>query len=105
MYTNSHDSAHAKRKRALTRGALLIGVSGLLCASAQATFSIDAHVVAAGSSAQSTNPCFRLNATVGEPADGYMSSGTLSLNGGFRAIAANGTPSDEIFFTSFEACP
>lgn len=97
-YTNPHTLL-------LARAALLIGVSGLLCASAQASFTFDAHVVAAGASVQATNACFRLAATVGEPADGAMAGGTFALNAGFRAVVASTAPGEEIFFNGFEACP
>lgn len=76
----------------------------LLCslyASAQ-TFSIDAHVIAAGSTARSSSQCFRMRATIAEPVAGYSSSTDYSLIAGFVAVAP---PSgDDIFFSGFEDC-
>jgi len=67
------------------------------------TFSIDAHVIAAGSSARSASPCFRLRATIAEPAPGYSASATYALSAGFRAASANAL-SDDLFFDGFEDC-
>ena len=67
-------------------------------------FSIDAHVLAAGTSARSSSPCFRLQATIAEPAPGYSSSTDFSLWAGFRALTADAVR-DDIFFSGFEACP
>jgi hypothetical protein len=65
-------------------------------------FSIDAHVVAAGSSVRAKSPCFRLQATIAEPAPGYSASAGFSLAAGFRAASSgNG---DDIFFDGFEDC-
>lgn len=84
---------------------LLACAFGAIDAAGQ-TFSIDAHVVSAGSSALSSSPCFRLQATIAEPTVGTSTSGTgvYSLTAGFQAVVPD-APNDEIFFSGFEACP
>ena len=67
------------------------------------TFSIDAHVVSAGSSVVSASPCFRLRATLAEPVAGYSSSPTYAVTAGFRAAAPSA--GDDLFFNGFEVCP
>ena len=81
---------------------LLAFACGAIDATGQ-TFSIDAHVVSAGSSVQSTSACFRMRATIAEPVAGYSSSTNYSITAGFQAV----TPiaNDEIFSSGFEACP
>jgi hypothetical protein len=65
-------------------------------------YSITAHILASGNSAQAASPCFRMNAVVGEPVAGYSSSTDYTLNAGFFAVAAPG--SDGIFSSGFEDC-
>ena len=67
------------------------------------TFSIDAYVMSAGTSVHSGSPCFRMQATIAEPAPGYSSSATYSLSAGFRYVTQN-IGSDAIFFAGFEDC-
>ena len=67
-------------------------------------YSIDAHIIATGTSARSGNACNRLRATIAEPVAGYSSSVDYEIIAGFRAIAASTTP-DDIFFSGFEVCP
>jgi len=81
---------------------LLAFACGAIDAAAQ-TFSIDAHVVSAGSPALS-GPCFRLQATIAEPVAGYSSGITYAVYAGFQAVAADAT-NEEIFSSGFEACP
>jgi hypothetical protein len=69
-----------------------------------ATYSIDAHIFAAGSAVQSSNACYRLHATLAEPAVGYATNPGYALSTGFRAIAQT-LARDDLFFSSFEACP
>ena len=67
------------------------------------TFSIDTYVMSAGTSVRSGSPCFRMQATIAEPAAGYSSSTGYSLYAGFRYVTqSNG--SDTIFFAGFEDC-
>lgn len=68
------------------------------------TYTLDAHIVASGSSATSSNACYRLRATIGEPVAGYAANADHALSAGFRAIA-QGQPGDDLFFSGFEACP
>jgi hypothetical protein len=80
---------------------LLACVTGAIDATGQ-TFSIDAHVVGAGSVLQSS-PCFRLQSTLAEPVAGYSFSTTYSLSAGFQAVLP--VANDEVFSSGFEACP
>ena len=81
---------------------LLAFASSAIDATGQ-TFSIDAHVVSAGS-AVLHGPCFRLQATIAEPIAGYSSSATYSLSAGFQSVAPD-VANEEIFSSGFEACP
>lgn len=74
-----------------------------LHAGAPTIYSIDAHVIAAGSSVRAQNSCFRLISTIAEPVAGYSASANYSLDGGFLANL-NITPGDDVFFDGFEGC-
>lgn len=91
--------------RPLFRAALasIAVVSCLSIHAAAQNYSIDAHVFAAGTSVRSGNACFRLDATLAEPAAGYASSADYSIAAGFRAIAPT-LDSNDIFFAGFEDC-
>lgn len=65
-------------------------------------FSVDAHIMSAGTSAQSASTCFRLTSTIAEPVSGYSTSTDFSLLAGFRAAAPSAN--DDIFFSGFEDC-
>jgi hypothetical protein len=86
----------------------LLAVSALvLCplVSGQASsdiYSIDAHIIAAGSSVQAKSSCFRMHAVIAEPVAGFSSSTDFALNAGFIAVAA--PASDDVFFSGFEDC-
>ena len=67
-------------------------------------YSIDAHVISAGTSSLSGSPCFRMQATIAEPVAGYSSSANYSFSAGFRAVTQSTGP-DDIFFSGFEVCP
>ena len=67
-------------------------------------YSIDAHVISAGTSTLSGNPCFRMQATIAEPVAGYSSSAIYAFSAGFRAVTRSVGP-DDIFFSGFEVCP
>lgn len=67
------------------------------------TFSINEYVMSAGTSVRSGSSCFRMQATIAEPAPGYSSSATYSLSAGFRYATQN-LGSDAIFFAGFEDC-
>ena len=82
-------------------GAGLIGAAAASLAGSQ-TFSIDAHVFSAGTSVQSTNSCYRLEAVIGEPVAAYSQSASYSVNAGF--LNATSAASDSLFATSFEDC-
>jgi hypothetical protein len=88
-----------------TRLAIAVAMScalGSIHATSQ-TFSIDAHVISAGTSERSGSPCFRLQATMAEPVAGYSFSADYAISAGFRA-AAQGAAHDDIFFSAFEDC-
>lgn len=65
-------------------------------------FSIDAHVVAAGTSVRSSSACFRLDATIGEAVAWISSSTDYTASAGFRARAV--AAADTVFFSGFEDC-
>jgi hypothetical protein len=83
-------------------GAVLLACAFVAINATGQTYSIDAHVVSAGSSMMSS-PCFRLQATLAEPVAGYSLSTTYSLSAGFQAVVP--ISNDEIFSSGFEACP
>jgi len=91
--------------RPLIRAALA-SVAAVLCLSIHAAaqnYSIDAHAIAAGAPARSGSACYRLDATIGEPAAGYASSVDYAVSGGFRAVAPT-LGGNDIFFAGFEEC-
>lgn len=65
-------------------------------------FSIDAHVVAAGTSARSSSACLRLDATLGESVAWSSSSADYAVFAGFRERAP--MADDVLFFNGFEDC-
>lgn len=65
-------------------------------------FSIDAHVVAAGTSVRSSSTCLRLHATIGEPVAWLSSSTDYAVSAGFRKRAP--AVDDDLFFNGFEDC-
>ncbi len=82
----------------------LAGLLACACAAVAAAdpvYSIDAHVVGAGSSARAGSACFRLRATIAEAVAGFASSADYAVAGGFRATARG---ADDIFFSGFEDC-
>jgi len=90
-------------------GAVIV-VGAVLCAAAAVSsaplsdmFSVDAHILASGSSQRLANACFRLRNTAGEPVAGYSSSTDYAMAAGFRARRTL-APRDDILFDSFEAC-
>jgi cystathionine beta-lyase family protein involved in aluminum resistance len=66
------------------------------------TYSIDAHIVSAGTSVHSTSACFGLDATIAEPIAGFSSGGVYNLSAGFAYAAP--IASDNIFGNGFEDC-
>jgi hypothetical protein len=66
-------------------------------------YSIDAHVLSAGTSKLSGNTCFRLHATIAEPVAGYSSSTNYSMSAGFGAVTQSAAR-DDVFFSGFEDC-
>jgi len=86
--------------RAGTRA--LLATLALFPAAGSGTFSIDATMVASGSTTRAASPCFHLSATIGEPVAGVASSATFYLVAGSGAnVPADG---DDLFFNSFEDC-
>jgi hypothetical protein len=65
-------------------------------------FSIDAHVVAAGTSVRSSSACLRLDATIGEPVAWLSSSADYALSAGFRKNVP--VANDTLFSNGFEEC-
>ncbi len=67
------------------------------------TFTLDAHVIDAGSALTLGNSCSHLQASIGETASGYSQGGGFSLLAGFQSIASAGKP-DTLFFDGFQGC-
>lgn len=66
------------------------------------TYSIDIHRISTGGGSM-RNACYRMSGSIGQPAPGYSSSATFSVNAGFwPAVAAD--QSDQLFFSSFQGC-
>lgn len=89
-------TAKLKTCRAIVAGASLLGVLSLARA-----YEIDGHVLSAGTSVQSSNSCYRLDAVIGQPVAGFSSNSTYALGAGFLATSP---PTDNIFANSFEEC-
>lgn len=66
------------------------------------TYSIDIHRISAGGGSL-RNACYRLSGSVGQPAPGYSSAATFSVNAGFWPAVAVDRP-DQLFFSGFEGC-
>lgn len=66
------------------------------------TYSIDFHAISAGGQALRGH-CYRLSATMGQPATGYSSVDIYSLIAGYWQPAPPAA-TDEIFFNEFEVC-
>ena len=81
--------------------AAALGIATFSIAADTDSYSIDAHIIAAGNSPAS-NSCFRLRAVIGEPVAGFSSSADFTISAGFLSLAA--PKSDDIFFNSFEEC-
>src|SRR5690349_8779122 len=66
---------------AIAAGAIIDGIAADTPTQSPAvTYTIDAHVFAVGTSAQSGNSCHRLRATIGEPVAGYTSNANHALS-------------------------
>ena len=80
--------------------ALLITVVGALADTSN--YSIDAHIISAGTSGHASNACFGMDAVIAEPVAGFSSGGTYDLSAGFFYS----TPflNDTIFANGFEDC-
>ncbi len=87
-----------------TRFALAATLSAMAVASAAdtPTYSIDAHIISAGTSAHASSACFGLDATIAEPVAGFSSGGIYNLSAGFAYAAPIIT--DTIFANGFEDC-
>ena len=96
---------HIVRKRSLGVGIVTVALLAIAAvrAGAPPMYSIDAHVISAGSSVRAKSPCFRLTSTIAEPIAGYSSSIDYALDGGFLTLADT-TPGDDVFFDGFEGC-
>ena len=91
----------SSRRSLLTLAALLLCPLVSVRADSD-VYSIDAHIIAAGSSAQAKSSCYRMNAVIAEPIAGFSFSTDFTLSAGFAAVEA--PSSDAIFFASFEDC-
>jgi len=69
----------------------------------QTTYTLDAHVISAGSTTRTTSVCYRMRSTIAEPAAGYSWSAHYTLKSGFTALRST-VPKDDIFFDGLEDC-
>ena len=81
---------------------MIIGAITSTCVADNPIFSIDAHIVAAGSSSHASNNCFGLDAAIAEPVAGFSSGGVFGLSTGFAAVSP--VVNDTIFANGFEDC-
>jgi hypothetical protein len=112
MYARNHRCIEALVTCAASVAFAIVHPAGIALADAfvsapitttQDGYTIDAHIVSAGAAQRTTNGCFRLTATIGEPAPGYSSGTHYALKGGFAATRA-AAPHDDIFFDGMEDC-
>ena len=82
--------------------AALLGVVAITCIADNPTFSIEAHIIATGTSAHAKSACFGLDATIAEPVAGFSSGRIFGLSTGFAAVSA--VINDTIFANGFEDC-
>jgi len=83
---------------------MLISAAALVHSGTKPRFAIKAHIISASSPVRSASTCFRMAATVAEPAAGTASSPQYGLSAGFQAHAVLQVH-DDIFFNAFEDCP
>jgi hypothetical protein len=83
---------------------VLISTVALVHGGTTPRFAINAHIISASSPVRSASTCFRMVATVAEPAAGTVSSAQYVLSAGFQAHAVSHV-GDDIFFNAFEDCP
>ena len=82
--------------------ATLLSVVAITCAADNPTFSIEAHIISAGTSVHATSACFGLDAVIADPVAGFSSGGIYDLSTGFAAVAP--AINDTIFANGFEDC-
>ena len=82
--------------------ALIVAPSSAGVAGTPSTYSIDIHRISTGGGSLS-NACYRLSGSVGQPAPGYSSATTYSVNAGFWPAVAVERP-DQLFFSGLEGC-
>ena len=82
--------------------ATLLSVVAITCAADSPTFSIEAHIISAGTSVHATSVCFGLDAVIADPVAGFSSGGIYDLSTGFAAVAP--AINDTIFANGFEDC-
>jgi hypothetical protein len=68
-----------------------------------AVYSIDAHILAAGSPVHSASSCFGLDAVIAEPVAGFSSGGPYTLSAGISYVVAS-LANDSLFASGFEDC-
>jgi len=99
------------RSRSRTGAFALVAIATALIASpssagradtSTSAYSIDIHRIGTGG-ASMRNACYRLSGSVGQPAPGYSSGATLSVNAGLWPAVAVDRP-DQLLFSSFEGC-
>lgn len=81
---------------------MLLGFVASTCVADSPTYSIVAHIVAAGSSTHASSACFGMDAVIAEPVAGFSAGGTYTLNAGFFTGAV--PVADDIFSSGFEDC-
>ena len=82
--------------------ALVLNLIALRTDAGTSAYSIDAHIVSAGTSRRASSNCYSLDAVVAEPIAGFSSGGNYGLSSGFLAI--DNAATDSIFADHFEDC-
>lgn len=82
--------------------AFLLAAAPVFGTASDPLFSLDAHIVAAGTSVRSSSACLRLEATLGESVAWFSYSADYAVSAGFREHAP--IADDVLFFSGFEDC-
>jgi hypothetical protein len=68
-----------------------------------AVYSVDSHILAAGSPVHSASSCFGLDAVIAEPVAGFSSGGQYTIRAGISYVVTS-LADDSLFASGFEDC-